>query len=100
VEPSPSTPLEKDARADVWAQRPGAVLLDDEITYYCTEVTPPLIASFDPRQLKPARYQLRLGGDARVNGENRAITPQQPLVIKPHQVAVVQTLEGLTSLGF
>jgi deoxycytidine triphosphate deaminase len=95
VEPSPSAPLERDARDDVWAQWPGAVLLDDEITYYCTQATPPLIAPFDRRQLKPARYQLRLGGQARINGENRAITPQQPLVIKPHQVAVVQTLERL-----
>ncbi len=89
--------LEQDDRFTGWQGWPGAVLLNDEIEYYCT-VPPPerrLLDPFDKRLLKPARYQLRLGGQARIDGQTISVTETQPLLIQAHQVAIVSTLEHL-----
>ena len=94
-DPSDAPPLEKDPRADVWETWPGSVLLNDEIEYYSTAVWPPLLEHFESEQLKPARYQLRLGGEARIDGVVYTIDDKTPLVIRPHQVAIVQTYERL-----
>lgn len=76
-------------------ERIGAVLLSDEIKYYATKVDPPLITDFDEKNLKPARYHLTLGPEAIVSGQVREVTPTKPLIIAPHQVAIVRTYEQL-----
>jgi deoxycytidine triphosphate deaminase len=78
--------LERDPRVDVWENWPGAVLLDDEIRFYSNHPTYPL---------KPARYQLTLGDEARIGGKRQPITQDRPLIIEPHQVAIVKTREKL-----
>jgi deoxycytidine triphosphate deaminase len=87
--------LESDDRFPDWKNWPGSVLLDDEIEHYCNDPDYKLIFPFDRKLLKPARYQLRLGSEARINGVRIAIYPDKPLVIPPHQVAIVRTLETL-----
>jgi dCTP deaminase len=89
-------PAEKDDRDPLWERWTGAVLLSDEITYYCTQPAKPLITPFDATLLKPARYQLRLGNEARVGGKTQHLDKEHPLIIEPHQVAIVRTHEVLT----
>ena len=50
--------LEADPRPEVQSTWTGAVLLNDEIEYYCRHKQYPLIQPFDQNNLKPARYQL------------------------------------------
>ena len=87
--------LEEDPRQDVWESWQGAVLLDDEIRYYSTQTDYPLIAPFNEANLKPARYQLTLGSEAKVGGRTVQVDKNNPLVIPPHQVAIVRTHETL-----
>ncbi len=87
--------LDQDPRHDVWESWPGAVLLDDEIKYYSTRADYPLISPFNENNLKPARYQLTLGPEARLGGQRVRIDHKNPLVIPPHQVAIVRTQEEL-----
>ena len=87
--------LEEDPRSHVWESWPGAVLLDDEIQYYSTQASLPLIDPFNSQNLKPARYQLTLGSEAKVGGKIVKIDENNPLRIPPHQVAIVRTHETL-----
>ena len=87
--------LEEDPRENIWESWPGAVLLDDEIKYYATRLEYPLIKPFDEANLKPARYQLTLGSEAKVGGKTVRIDEKNPLRIDPHQVAIVRTYETL-----
>ena len=91
---SDQPPLESDDRFNDWQNWPGVVLLSDEIEHYCNGV-PPLITPFGTDNLKPARYILTLGDEARLDGETIHISPGQPLKLEPHQVAVVRTLETI-----
>ena len=91
---SPREPLAEDNRPELWDNWPGAVLLSDEIEYYCDN-DPPLISPFIEANLKPARYQLTLGNEARVGGKTVRIDKDNPLVIPAHQVAIVRTHETL-----
>jgi deoxycytidine triphosphate deaminase len=89
-------PLDRDPRDDVWANWPGAVLLSDEIEYYCTQVTPKLIDPFNSENPdKPARYQLTLGKEAIVGGKVTPIDKEHPLTIPANQVAIVRTAEDI-----
>ena len=87
--------LEKDPRTKVWESWPGAVLLDDEIRCYARHKEYPLIKPFCEANLKPARYILTLGGQAKVGGKLVKVDKDNPLTIKAHQVAIVQTREVL-----
>ena len=87
--------LEEDPREEVWKEWSGAVLLDDEIRYYATRDEYPLITPFSEDNLKPARYILTLGDQAKVGGRLVTIDEDNPLVIKAHQVAIVRTREVL-----
>ena len=87
--------LEEDPRAEVRESWPGAVLLDDEIRYYASHEKFPLITPFCESNLKPARYILTLGCQAKVGGRLVKIDKDNPLVIKAHQVAIVRTHEVL-----
>ena len=87
--------LEDDPRQDVWETWPGAVLLDDEIEFYSKHPKYPLITPFDSNNLKPARYQLSLGPEARVGGRTYKIDESHPLTIPPHQVAIVRSHETI-----
>lgn len=82
----------------------GAVLLSDQIEYYIQELTPPLLAHSDGTRLSDqelrgekcldtASYKLRLGDEAHVGGRWVRLSDKSPLVLAPHQVAVVKTLE-------
>ncbi len=93
--------LKKDPRDEVWRDWQGAVLLSDEIKYYCTQVDPPLIDHFKEDELKPASYHLHLGERCRVDGEDKPLSTDKPrLTIPPHGIAVVSTLERVNIPGF
>jgi deoxycytidine triphosphate deaminase len=87
--------LESDPQYPEWENWTGSVLLSDEIARYSQDPKYKLIEPFDEKYLKPARYQLRLGDEARIGGKRQSIGPQQPLRLEPHQVAIVKTLEHL-----
>ena len=87
--------LERDPRPPEWRSWPGAVLLDDEIKYYAERPQYPLICPFNRNNLKPARYQLTLGPEAKVGGKVVRIDEDNPLVIPPHQVAIVRSAETI-----
>ena len=87
--------LERDPRKDTWEHWTGAVLLDDEIKHYASHPEYPLIHPFNEKNLKPARYQLTLGSEAKVGGTLERIDKDHPLIIQPHQVAIVRTQETL-----
>ena len=84
----------------------GAVLLSDQIEFYIMELDPPLLANPDGSRLSDvdlwdsdkgcldtASYKLRLGGEAHIGGNRVQISRNEPLVLPPHQVAIVQTYE-------
>lgn len=80
----------------------GAILLSDQIEYYIKEVELPLLqnpdeSEIDEQELKEcldaASYKLRLGDEANVGGVWKPISSDKPLVLPPHQVAVVKTHE-------
>ena len=84
----------------------GAVLLSDQIEYYVANLDPPLLAnpdgsrldfqdsdSGDAACLDTASYKLRLGNQAHVGGRHIEVSHDKPLVLDPHQVAVVKTYE-------
>jgi hypothetical protein len=87
--------LEKDPRGNFPNRYNGAVLLADEIRYFCTSDAIPqnqqLVAPFEPKRLRPASYQLTLGREAHVGGRHQLVTDSSPLILEPHQVAVVST---------
>ena len=84
----------------------GAVLLSDQIEYYVGNLNPPLLANPDGSRLDfadtnscdwacldTASYKLRLGDEAHKGGNYVRISRDKPLVLKPHQVAVIKTYE-------
>ena len=84
----------------------GAVLLSDQIQYYVGELNPPLLANPDGSPLNfedskagdwecldTASYKLRLGDQAHIGGKYVKVSDSKPLVLHPHQVAVVKTYE-------
>ena len=91
--------LEEDPRGQSSNYSSGAVLLADEIRFYSTspDILPAqrLIEPFEPCRLRPASYQLTLGGDAHVGGRKEFLDGSNPFILKPHQVAVVTTGEVL-----
>lgn len=72
----------------------GSVLLADEIERYCLAY-PPMIDPYEPERLRPASYQLTIGDQIHVGGEERILKPGQPLTLEAHQVAVVSTRESI-----
>ena len=101
----PKKPAEVDPLADPESYsdaHPGAVLLSDQIEFYIRKLGPPLLenpnhCALSHTELKDcldaASYKLRLGDEAHVGGTRVRISGDQPLVIPPHQVAVVKTHE-------
>ena len=72
------------------------VLLCDEIKFYVE--TGCLISPFDPRNLKPAAYELTVGDEAMLGGEPYSLgdtTKDGRLRIPPFEVAVIKTAETL-----
>ena len=93
--------LKEDPRKEVRRGWQGAVLLCDEIKYYCTQVDPPLIHPFKEEDLQPASYRLHLGKKCRVDGEDQELsTDRSGLTIPPHGLAVVTTNERVSIPGF
>jgi len=89
-------PLKEDPREEVRRGWQGAVLLSDEIAFYAQQKECPLIYPFEPDNLKPARYKLRLGEDCRVGGKEYWLSEENPdLIIQPYELAVISTLETL-----
>ena len=83
---------------------PGAVLLSDQIEYYIDKLRPPLLTNPHNERistsellgsLDAASYKLRLGNKAHVGGERVDISDGRPLLIPPHQVAIVTTHEQI-----
>ena len=91
--------LEEDPRGEYAGRYNGAVLLADEIRYYSSSDEIPhdkrLISPFESQRLRPASYQLTLGDQAHVGGKHQIVSDSSPLVLEPHQVAVVSTREIL-----
>lgn len=83
----------------------GAVLLSDQIEFYINDYEPPLLRRPDGSRLEDmelngdngcldaASYKLRLGDEAHVGGVRVRISEDDPLVLPPHQVAIVKTYE-------
>jgi len=93
--------LREDPRPEEWSKWQGAVLLRDQIKYYCKDVNPPLIYPFDETCLKPASYHLRLGGEYRVGAKFKCLSDEESrLEIRPHGLATVTTLEKVNVPGF
>ena len=102
AKPPVEDPL-NDYRANVGAAS-GAILLSDQIHYYIDKLDPPLLHNPERRQisegelnecLDAASYKLRLGNEAHVGGEWVRVSANEPLVIPPHQVAIVKTHEEI-----
>ena len=101
----PIEPLENDPLDDPRYHQdayPGAILLSDQIEYYIRELDLPLIQNPDGSPLSgdeielcldAASYKLRLGNEANVGGDWFPISSDKPLILPPHQVAVVKTHE-------
>ena len=91
--------LEDDPRGKVPGNAVGAVLLADEIKFFCTspDISPSqrMIDPFEPAQLRPSSYQLALGRELHLGGQPQILRDAAPLVLEPHQVAVVTTREIL-----
>lgn len=91
--------LESDPRGSFPAGYSGAVLLSDEIRYFAMSDDIPkdqrLIDPFEPKRLRTASYQLTLGNQVHVGGMHHVLKDSKPLILKPHQVAVVSTREVL-----
>ena len=90
--------LEKDPRGQFLDRHGGAVLLADEIGYFSTSDRIPvdqrLIDPFEPERLRAASYQLTLGNQVHVGGRHHVMQDSKPLILEPHQVAVVSTRGG------
>ena len=76
------------------------VLLADEINRLCVDengkpVEKPLIAPFSPSRLREASYQLTLGNEVHLGGQQRRLKPSEEIILPAHQVAVVSTTETL-----
>ena len=71
------------------------VLLADEIKRLCEDPSQMMIDPFCPSQLRPASYQLTLGAEIHVGGEDKRLDQSDGIVLRPHQVAVVCTRERL-----
>jgi deoxycytidine triphosphate deaminase len=70
------------------------VLLSDQIQRY-SEFDCKLIDPFDSASLRPAGYDLRVGGNYAIEGVRYTLGPGQELLIRPYSVAVIQTRETL-----
>ena len=70
------------------------VLLAHDIERLCTNGEP-MIQPFCTSRLRAASYQLTLGPDIHIGGEHKRLTEGKPVVLPPHQVAVVCTQETL-----
>jgi deoxycytidine triphosphate deaminase len=75
------------------------VLLSDRIEHYCGPDFK-LIWPFEKEYLRPAGYDLRVGGNYAQGGEHYTLNDGGFLTIEPYQVAVIQTLETLNLPGF
>jgi len=94
-------PPKEDPREEVRRDWQGAVLLSDEIKYYCTQMDPPLIHPFEENALEPASYHLHLGEKCRVDGKDQNLSIDNPrLTIPPHGLAIVTTRETVSIPGF
>ena len=92
--------LKEDPREEVWSNWQGAVLLRDEIEHYAN-LDPPLIKPFEKELLKSASYHLRVGSHCRVDGEDKYLSEQDPLLTIPsHASAIISTLEEFNIPGF
>ena len=70
------------------------VLLAHDIERLC-KTSEPMIEPICTSRLRAASYQLTLGPDIHIGGEEQRLEPGKPVVLHPHQVAVVCTLETL-----
>ena len=70
------------------------VLLADEIEVLCKDKG--MIVPYNSSRLRPASYQLTLGEEVHVGGEERRIDHINGFVLDPHQVAVVCTKEEIS----
>jgi hypothetical protein len=92
----PDPRLIEDPRPGVWSEWQGAVLGQDEIRFYATKCTPPLITSWDDKALKPASYHLHLGPYCRLDGKDKTLSDSDPVLrIPSFAVVIVSTLEEI-----
>ena len=77
------------------------VLLADEIKRLCdvADKSKAMIDPFCPSRLRPASYQLTLGEEIHIWGENRRLAEAGFVELAPHQVAVVSTHETIRLPG-
>src|SRR5438105_1715161 len=87
-------------RAEYWCDPlpdVQAMLSSDLIAYYNSVVAQPgMIDPFNPANLKPAAYELTLGPNYLIEGEERLLTPEEPwLELPPNSVVFVSMQERL-----
>ena len=70
------------------------VLLAHDIERLCKNAEP-MITPFCTTRLRAASYQLTLGPDIHIGGQERRLNKDAPIILRPHQVAVVCTAEEL-----
>lgn len=70
------------------------VLLAHDIERLC-KTAEPMIEPFDTSRLRAASYQLTLGPDIHIGGEEKRLEEGKHVVLEPHQMAVVCTRETL-----
>ena len=61
------------------------VLLAHDIERLC-KTSEPMIEPFCTSRLRAASYQLTLGPDIHIGGEEQRLEPGKPVVLHPHQV--------------
>ncbi len=81
------------------AHRPTGVLLSDEIEYYCKNYQ--LLSPYEPRNIKAANYELRVGFRYSVGGgKGQELKMGEELKIPPFDVAVIEILETVNMPHF
>jgi deoxycytidine triphosphate deaminase len=78
--------------------RPSGVLLGDQIEFYCRNYK--LLDPYEPRNIKAANYELRVGLKYSVGGKTHNLTIGDSLTIPRFEVAVVEILETINMPHF
>lgn len=86
------------SRPTAHSSRPSGVLLGDEIEFYCKNYR--LLDPYEPKNIKAANYELRVGLRYSVGGERRELTIGRPLTIPRFEVAVIEILETVNMPAF
>ena len=92
------TPVDLSEQVKLGPNEEPGVLVSSEIERLANDQVHPMITPFyrDKKRLKPAAYHLSLGEHYRIGNKTKRLSDKDPyLIIKPYEVAIVETLEEL-----